>query len=65
MTIHEGFLYNCDQCKFKSTRKHNPNVHVDIVHKIIMLSCGICDKTFTRKDGLQNHIKQAPPPEAF
>ena len=47
--VHEGFVYNCDRCESKFTRKKNMKIHIDRFHEGNKLKCESCDKEFIHR----------------
>ena len=50
--------YKCEFCEKRFSQKSNKNTHENNVHKKInKFACKICETTFTKRVGLENHIK--------
>jgi len=54
--VHEGNLYNCDQCNSKFTQKASLKRHFSSVHEGILYNCDQCNLTFTLKKSLKRHV---------
>ena len=55
------YLYQCDECQFKSKRKYDLKIHKEHKHSpgvTIIFACGYCSKTFSYKSSLNFHIKK-------
>ena len=55
---HEGITFDCDKCKFKSSRKDRLKYHIQIEHEGVkkdIIYCDQCDKQFTSKKHLKVH----------
>ena len=59
-TVHEGEKpLKCSHCEEGFVMKHELKKHQFAAHinQQTVHSCTLCDKTFTKRTGLQNHIK--------
>ena len=55
------YLYQCDECQFKSKRKYDLKIHKEHKHSpgvTIIFACGYCSKTFSYNSSLNFHIKK-------
>ena len=49
--------YPCGECDYEALRAGNLKLHVQAIHRGIKYKCDKCDKYYSRKDYLSNHIK--------
>ena len=53
--VHEGVIYICGQCGYKSTTKGHLVKHKKTVHERVKYPCRICDHQATSKGKLAQH----------
>ena len=51
--VHEGAVYYCNQCEYKTTQKDCLQQHIASVHERIVYSCNQCEYKATQKDFFQ------------
>jgi len=57
--FHPSVMQQCDQCNGKFISKHTLNVHIQISHMGEKYPCGNCDKVYSTKRLLDEHLERA------
>ena len=54
---HEGLLYTCDECEYKSEYKPNLDQHKRYVHSAKLINCTQCEYLSSTKRAMTRHIQ--------
>ena len=57
LTLYEGGLNECNQCKLKTPRKGDLNKHVQSKHEGVHYSCNKCEYKATQRGSLEIYIE--------
>ena len=57
-SAHEGKIFECDQCPYKSVARHNLKNHKLNKHDGVRFKCNLCDKYFYSKCTLAGHTQR-------
>ena len=57
-SVHEGIMFNCEQCNYRTAQKGSIQRHVLSVHEgVTKYNCELCAYMTYRKRDLRQHIK--------